>query len=201
MQGLRLGPGYKDSAQTNNLDVTTKISPNTNGFLLEALLSQSSSVKQNITGISSVAKDLLYSLWGAMLADEKTSTGTSWEYLSVAGTPGLGLFTSLSHPWVGAPTYLLTEWVAGVRPAAGVDGFGYRNWVVNPSVGIEMGLKSAAGSTMSGFGGLVEVKWQVDGKVLDVEIKAPATTSGIFELGAKKQLLSGKSKYRFRVMI
>jgi hypothetical protein len=201
MESLRLGPGYKDSTKSNGSDATINISPNTNGFLLGALLSQSP-VQRNSTGISSVAKDLLYSLWGAMLVDKRTSTGTSWEYLSVAGTPGLGLFTSLSHPWAGAPTYLLTEWIAGIRPAAGLDGFGYRNWVVDPSIGIAMGLKNAAGRVTSGFGGLVEVKWQLDGgKVLDVEIKAPPTTSGIFELGAKKQLLGGKSKYRLRIMV
>jgi hypothetical protein len=201
MEALRLGPGYKDSTKSNSLDATVNISPNTNGFLLGALLSQSP-VQRNITGISSVAKDLLYSLWGAMLADKRTSTGASWEYLSVAGTPELGLFTSLSHTWGGAPTYLLTEWVAGIRPAAGLDGFGYRNWVVDPPIGIAMGLKSAAGSVTSGFGGLVEVKWQFGGgKVLDIEIKAPATTSGMFELGTKKQLLGGKSKYRLRIIV
>ncbi|KAH9215467.1 glycoside hydrolase family 78 protein [Leptodontidium sp. 2 PMI_412] len=205
MQNLRLGPGYKDSTKANSSDVTTNISPNTNGFLLAALLSHSTSMKRNSTGISSVArasKDLLFSLWGAMLADEKTSTGASWEYVSVTGAPGLGLFTSLSHPWGGAPTYLLTEWVAGIRPVAGLDGFGYRNWVVDPSVGIAMGLKSAAGSILSGFGGLIEVNWQVfDGKVLDIEIMAPATTSGTFELGTKKKLLSGKTKYHLKVTI
>lgn len=65
-----------------------------------------------------------------------------------------------------------------------------------------MGSKNAAGRVTSGFGGLVEVKWQLDGgKVLDIEIKAPPTTSGIFELGAKKQLLGGKSKYRLIIIV
>jgi hypothetical protein len=202
MQNLRLGPGYKDSTKTNSSDVTANISPNTNGFLLAALLSQSSLAKQNNTKISSMSKDLIYSLWGAMLADEKTSTGASWEYMSVTGAPGLGLFTSLSHPWGGAPTYLLTEWVAGIQPAAGLDGFGYQSWVINPSVGISMGVKSAAASTLSGSGGLIEVKWQVeDGNVLDIKIKAPATTTGMFELETKKQLLSGKSEYHLRLII
>ncbi|GMF35507.1 unnamed protein product [Phytophthora lilii] len=35
LEGLRQGPGYLDTSDTNN---TTKISPNTNGFLLDALL-------------------------------------------------------------------------------------------------------------------------------------------------------------------
>ncbi|KAH6671125.1 glycoside hydrolase family 78 protein [Halenospora varia] len=205
MQNLRLGPGYKDSTKVNSTDITVNISPNTNGFLLAALLAQSSSAQRNSTSTSFVAgvsKELLYSLWGAMLADEKTSTGASWEYVSVSSTPGLGLYTSLSHPWGGAPTYLLTEWVAGLRPAAGLAGFGYRNWVVDPSVGIAMGLKRASGSIVSGFGGSVDVKWKInDRNVLDVEIKAPAQTSGIFELGAKRQVLIGKTTYRLRIVI
>ncbi|OBT71078.1 hypothetical protein VF21_09863 [Pseudogymnoascus sp. 05NY08] len=61
MKNLRLEPGYKDSTKSNSSDSTVNISPNTNGFLLGALLSQSP-VQQNSTGISSVAKDLLYCL-------------------------------------------------------------------------------------------------------------------------------------------
>ncbi|KAH8645996.1 glycoside hydrolase family 78 protein [Tricladium varicosporioides] len=205
MENLRLGPGYKDSTKVNSTDITVNISPNTNGFLLAALLAQSPSVQRNSTSTKFVAKtskDLLYSLWGAMLADKKTSTGASWEYVSVSGSPGLGLYTSLSHPWGGAPTYLLTEWVAGLRPAADLDGFGYRNWVVDPSVGIEMGLKRAAGSVVSGFGGSVDVEWEInDGKMLNIEIKAPVQTSGIFELGARRQVLSGKSRYSLNIEI
>jgi hypothetical protein len=40
LPNLRLGPGYKDATQASSNDSTVNISPNSNGFLLEALLSQ-----------------------------------------------------------------------------------------------------------------------------------------------------------------
>lgn len=59
-----------------------------------------------------------------MLANNLTSSGASREYVNQDGDPGLGLFTSLSHPWGGAPTYLTTAWVAGLRPTEGMGGMG-----------------------------------------------------------------------------
>lgn len=47
-----------------------------------------------------------------MMANSETNTGASWEYL----TPQERLaYTSLGHPWGGTATYILTEWVAGLR--------------------------------------------------------------------------------------
>ena len=194
IQSLQLGPGYKDSTQVNNSDLSTNISPNTNGFLLAALMSQSPA-----TG-AATSLQLLQSLWGAMLADNETSTGASWEYLTVSGAPGLGLYTSLSHPWGGAPTYLLTDWAAGLQAAAGAEGFGYGNWVVNPATGLAMGLKTAKASVLTAFSGLLEVSWRVvNPNILDVEIKAPLKTSGVFEMAGVKEILRGKTEYHLRV--
>ncbi|KAE9011028.1 hypothetical protein PF005_g4824 [Phytophthora fragariae] len=87
MEGLRQGPGY-DTSDTDN---TTKISPNTNGFLLDALLQ---------TGHTDEAAFLLDNLWDAMISNESYRSGASWEYVSQSLEPGFGEFTSLSHPWV-----------------------------------------------------------------------------------------------------
>lgn len=169
---------------------STIISPNTNGFLLAALMSQGTATA------AVTSRELLQSLWGPMLADNETNTGASWEYLSVTGTPGLGLYTSLSHPWGGAPTYLLTEWVAGLHSAPRAKGFGYGNWVINPTSGLAMGLKKAKASVMTSFSGSLEVSWSVVNRcTLDVEIKAPVGTSGVFEMAGLKEILTGKTEY------
>ena len=194
IQSLKLGPGYKDSTQVDSSDPSTNISPNTNGFLLAALMSQTAATS------AATSQQLLQSLWGTMLANNETTTGASWEYVSVSGTPGLGLYTSLSHPWGGAPTYLLTEWAAGLQAAAGTKGFGYGNWVVNPATGIAMGLKRAQASVLTAFSGSLEVSWSVvNTTTLDVEIKAPLKTSGWFELGGFKEVLFGKTEYHLLV--
>ncbi|KAK3941045.1 glycoside hydrolase family 78 protein [Diplogelasinospora grovesii] len=194
---LRLSPGYKDSTLVSSTDTTAMISPNTNGFLLEALLSQQTA------SAATTSKALLQSLWMAMLANDNTTTGASWEYVSQTGDPGYGPYTSLSHPWGGAPTYLLTEWAAGIQTADGVDGFGYRNWVIRPYMGIEMGLKNVTAKVVTAFDGTLEVSWLVNDAAtsVDVTVKAPVMTSGRLELGATNKILAGSEEYRFSVAL
>lgn len=102
---LRLGVGYKDATAVDASDPDTTISPNTNGFLLDALFQ---------AGAYAAGHALAKTLWGAMVDDPATRSGASWEYAKPDGRPGLGAFTSLAHPWGGAPTYVLTAWAAGL---------------------------------------------------------------------------------------
>ncbi|KAJ0333688.1 hypothetical protein COL922a_010704 [Colletotrichum nupharicola] len=192
---LKLGPGYKDTSLVSSNDSSINISLNTNGFLLHALF---------MGNATATGKALIESLWGAMLpgteAANKSAVGTSWEYVNAATLqPGLGLFTSLSHPWGGAATYVLTEWAAGVQPAAGTDGFGYRNWVVAPAAGVEMGLKTARAKVVTAFDGDLSAEWKVEGGDLYVTIRAPTTTKGRFAYGGKSIELYGRSVYEFHV--
>ncbi|KAF4809892.1 hypothetical protein CGCSCA5_v011084 [Colletotrichum siamense] len=192
---LKLGPGYKDTSLVSSNDSSINISPNTNGFLLHALF---------MGNATATGKALIESLWGAMLpgteAANKSAVGTSWEYVNAATLqPGLGLFTSLSHPWGGAATYVLTEWAAGVQPASGTDGFGYRNWVVAPAAGVEMGLKTARAKVVTAFDGDLSAEWKVEGDDLYVTIRAPTTTKGRFVYGGKSIELYGRSVYEFHV--
>jgi len=195
LPSLRLGPGYKYSTQDNSSDPTINISPNTNGFLLEGIMSH------NSPSAVTTAIDLIKTLWTPMINNRSTDTGASWEYVSQDGTPGLGLFTSLSHPWGGAPTYLLTDWVAGIQGAERVQGFGYANWVVNPYVGVTFGLKHVSARVVTALGGNLEVHWEVDENVksLQVTVRAPVTSSGVFELGRTKKVLTGAKEYSFSV--
>lgn len=159
---LRQGPGYLDFS---SYDATNKISPNFNGYMLDALLC----MKQ-----TDPAKFLLESLWGAMLNDEYSS-GASWEYVGQDLAPGLGGFTSLSHPWGGAATYALTKYVAGIRPVE----LGYKTWQVAPIVQ-GFGLTYVTSRVDTPYGPLA-VAWELseDATVLIVNITSPAGTSGI----------------------
>ncbi|KAH8680488.1 Six-hairpin glycosidase-like protein [Ilyonectria robusta] len=190
LEGLELHPGYKDSTASDSSDPDVNISPNTNGFLLSALLVQDSAAA------ATTSMSLIKSLWTPMISNKETSTGASWEYVGQTGNPGLGLFTSLSHPWGGAPTYILTRAVAGIQQAEGVDGFGYKNWVISPQMGLHMGLKRATAKVLTAFGTL-EVKWQLSGGVLKVTIRAPSKTRGVFKLGNTIKRLSGRDYYSF----
>ncbi|KAK8117868.1 Six-hairpin glycosidase-like protein [Apiospora kogelbergensis] len=190
---LALGVGYKDDTNVDADDPETKISPNTNGFLLDALFR---------AGKYSTGHELMRSLWGAMVHNPETSSGASWEYILPDGRPGLDRFTSLAHPWGGAPTYVLTEWAAGLQPAPGPAGFGYRNWVASPEAGLAMGLKHAVGRVQTPLGPLT-IRWETaEGDAeLRVVVEAPVGTSGTFVLGATKRGLVGKDRYDFNVPI
>ncbi|KAI7783643.1 alpha-l-rhamnosidase [Diaporthe eres] len=192
LSALRLGPGYKDTSAVSSSDPAVKISPNTNGFLLPALF------RGNATA---GAGELLRGLWGAMIATNETDVGASWEYVNSATlAPGLGLLTSLCHPWGGAPTYVLTEWAAGLRPAAGVDGFGYKAWVPAPETGAQLGLKEASATVVTPFGDL-SVDWRVEGQKVSATVHAPVDTSGSFVYGGQVVALSGNSTYQLSVDI
>lgn len=145
------------------VDSTANISPNTDGFLLSALLQQRQAAP---------AAFLLNNLWGAMVANESSNSGASWEYVSQKSEPGLGQFTSLSHPWGGAATYALTNYVAGVRPT----GFGYRTWIIEPAyAGFGLGYMNATVPTPHGN---LSVAWTAKDSVVTVEIRSPVGTTG-----------------------
>lgn len=187
LEELNLSPGYKDATTANSSDPTVVISPNTNGFLLDALFK---------AGAWDAGASLIKSLWGAMISNPETASGASWEYVDQSGNPGLSLFTSLAHPWGGAATYVLTEWAAGLQPAAGTQGFGYAHWVVSPDAGLAMGLQHAQASVETPSG-VLSVEWEVssEGNV-DVQIEAPPGTFGVFKLANETKHLCGNIQYQ-----
>ncbi|KAH6693450.1 Six-hairpin glycosidase-like protein [Plectosphaerella plurivora] len=190
---LATGPGYIDSTQADPASPTASYSPNTNGFLLSALFE---------AGEYERGAALIDTLWGPMVDNDRTSSGASWEYVLHDGTPGLGLFTSLGHPWGGAATYVLTEWAAGLRAASGVRGFGFRNWVVGPEAGVQMGLGHASARVVTAFNGTLQVDWTRQGNdTLKVVIEAPKGTSGTFEYVGIWKILCGKTRYELEVAI
>ncbi|CAG8020758.1 unnamed protein product [Penicillium salamii] len=177
LPSLKLGPGYRDSSKVASSDSTANLSPNTNGFLLSALLEQ----KQ-----AAPAAFLLKNLWGAMIRNESTNSGASWEYVNQNSEPGLGQYTSLSHPWGGAATYALTNYVAGIRPTS----FGYRTWVIEPAyAGLGLDYVNATVPTPHGA---LSVAWTVKDSVVSAEIRAPVNTIGHFFL-SKEWACAGDS--------
>ncbi|KAI9993774.1 hypothetical protein PInf_016295 [Phytophthora infestans] len=165
LENLRRGPGYFDTSVTDN---SSKISPNTNGFLLDALLQ---------TGHTNEAAFLLDNLWDAMISNEYYRSGASWEYVSQSLEPGLKEFTSLSHPWGGAPTYVLTNYVAGIRPLV----FGFRHWIVNPMV-TGLNITSANATVSTPYGALTAGWEKTDSNILSSTIAAPLRAEGVFEV-------------------
>ncbi|KAJ6030982.1 hypothetical protein N7540_001714 [Penicillium herquei] len=163
LPSLKLGPGYRDSSLVASSDSSANLSPNTNGFLLPALLQQKQAAPVSF---------LLENLWGAMVSNDSTKSGATWEYVNQKSQPGYGQFTSLSHPWGGAATYALTNYMAGIRPVS----FGYKSWVVEPAyAGFQL---SGVNATVPTPHGPLSVAWTVHKSVVTVNIDAPAGTTG-----------------------
>ncbi|OJJ36310.1 hypothetical protein ASPWEDRAFT_169838 [Aspergillus wentii DTO 134E9] len=163
LASLQLGPGYKDASTVSSNDPTANISPNTNGFLLPVLMEH---------GKANETRFLLDNLWGAMLSNESTFSGASWEYVSQQRSPGLGQYTSLSHPWGGAATYILSQRVAGIRPVE----FGYKTWIVEPAyTGFDL---DHVESTVPTPHGDFTVSWSVKDSLFTIRVDAPAGTNG-----------------------
>ncbi|KAH0282787.1 Six-hairpin glycosidase [Aureobasidium namibiae CBS 147.97] len=161
---LKLSPGYKDSTAISSSGLVT-ISPNTNGFLLSALM------QSNRT---SETRYLMDNLWAAMINNDTTHSGASWEYVDTNLEPALSRYTSLSHPWGGAATYILTEYVAGIRPLT----LGYKTWIIEPAyTGFDLSYASAQVKTPHGT---LKVSWTIALGRINAVINAPAGTSGTF---------------------
>ncbi|KAL4887570.1 Six-hairpin glycosidase-like protein [Aspergillus karnatakaensis] len=160
---LQLGPGYKDATTVNSFDPTVNLSPNTNGFLLPALIQY---------GQIDSARFLLENLWDAMIADNSTYSGASWEYVNQDRKPGLDQYTSLTHPWGGAATYALSQYVAGIRPVE----FGYRSCVIEPAfLGFDLDRINASVPTPYGE---IRVYINIEEAHVVVGVKAPRETEG-----------------------
>ncbi|KAI7155051.1 Six-hairpin glycosidase [Hortaea werneckii] len=174
MEDLRLGVGYKSSSGEADGD-EVELSANILGFVLDSLF-----YAHHILGVDSlgVAKSLLDDYWSSMVNQDDYRSGASWEYLYPDGSPGIDLFTSLSHPWGGAPTYVLPESVVGIRAVEP----GYRKWALMPAVA-EMGLEYASATTVTPFGN-IEVDWRVseNGRLQCATIFSSKGTHGYFKV-------------------
>ncbi|KAF1955146.1 Six-hairpin glycosidase [Byssothecium circinans] len=162
LEELRLGVGYRTySSEAETPEY--QLSPNLSGFLLEALFkSHRDFGVQNASAI----EHLLDNLWGSMVDNDEYYSGASWEYVKPDGSPGIDLFTSLAHPWGGAPTYVLPEYLVGVRATEP----GYKTFTVMPMVGL-LRLE-AVNVTVPTPQGSIGVSWTVEGKdaLLEVEV-------------------------------
>lgn len=175
LEELRFGPGYKTiSSEEESPDY--QLAPNPSGFLLEALF-------QSYLNFGSDSKSavthLLDGLWGSMVNNDAYYSGASWEYVKPDGSPGIDLFTSLAHPWGAAPSYVLPEYLLGVRPMTP----GYKSFVVRPAIGL-LELSEASGRVPTSFGA-INVSWVVNGTRALVDIITPKGTSGLFEVPLK----------------
>jgi hypothetical protein len=191
LSGLRLGVGYKTDSAVDSSDPSVNLSPFLSGFLLESLFI---SLRDNSAGGSTydnatteAISVLLDQLWSAEVTQDEYYTGASWEYIFPDGSPGLGLFTSLSHPWGGAPTYILTEYLLGIQPAS----VGYSEWRFSPSLLNSTSWVSGRVQTPHGY---IHGNWTLVGQDLNMNICSPEGTSGSVHLpfSVKKCVLDGQ---------
>ncbi|KAJ5618316.1 hypothetical protein N7528_006959 [Penicillium herquei] len=154
-----LNIGYKDNSVTGN-SPTTQLSPNTQGFLFESLFIAHLKYNASAESVLPAIKILSETFWPKMVSQNEYYTGASWEYLYADGTPGIGTFTSLSHPWGGAATYIFSNYILGVRTEWD-DSVGTYTWVFDPAWDIVrgLGLKWAKGTIPLVGGGYIQAEW------------------------------------------
>ncbi|KUJ15991.1 Six-hairpin glycosidase, partial [Mollisia scopiformis] len=153
--------GYKDSTAIGN-SATTQLSPNVQGFLLESLFLAYTQLNVIADVVVPALQNLLDTYWPKMLNQNEYYTGAAWEYVYADGSPGIGIFTSLCHPWGGAPTYILTDYVLGVRRE--LNGTtGEYGWVFDPVLEVAqgLGLSWVNGTVPLVGGGWIEAGWAV----------------------------------------
>jgi hypothetical protein len=172
LPSLKYGVGYV-SDTTAARSTVTLLSPNILGFLLESLF-----IANTTLGVQTleVAKDLLDNFWSKMVTQNEYYTGASWEYLYPDGSPGIGLFTSLSHPWGSAPTYLLPQYALGISPVKP----GYKTWQFKPII-YGLGLNDAEGTVPTPLDPIY-ASWTFDGKKLVLVVEALKGTTGTINL-------------------
>lgn len=172
LKDLRFGPGYRTTSSDEE-SPEYQLAPNPSGFLLEALF-------QSYLNFDSDSKPavthLLDGLWGSMVNNDAYYSGASWEYVKPDGSPGIDLFTSLAHPWGAAPSYVLPEYLLGVRPTTP----GYKSFAVRPAIGL-LELSEVSGRVPTPFGA-INVSWVVNGTRAVIDVVSPNGASGFLEV-------------------
>lgn len=161
LNDLFLDIGYKDNSATGD-SPNTQLSPNTQGFLFESLFL--AHLKYNVSAevVLPAIKILSETFWPKMVTQNEYYTGASWEYLYADGSPGIGIFTSLGHPWGGAATYIFSNYILGVRTDWNED-LGRYTWVFDPPWDIVrgLGLQWAKGTIPLSSGGFIQADWNL----------------------------------------
>ncbi|KAJ5274082.1 hypothetical protein N7478_009207 [Penicillium angulare] len=156
-----LNIGYKDNSATGN-SPNTQLSPNTQGFLFESLFLAHMKYNATIESVLPAIQVLAETFWPKMVTQNEYYTGASWEYLYADGSPGIGIFTSLAHPWGGAATYIFSNYILGVRTEWD-GGVGKYVWVFDPAWDVVrgLGLEWVRGDVPLFGGGYIRAEWNL----------------------------------------
>jgi len=109
------------------------------------------------------AMDLIKRCWGNMANQDPNFT--AWEWIGKGGKPD-NATTSLAHAWSAGSTFLLSEWVLGVRPTEP----GFAHYLIDPH---PAGINWAQGAVPSPRG-LIEVSWKDDPDRFEISLSLPS---------------------------
>jgi len=120
------------------------------------------------------ALDLIKRCWGNMI--DQDPNFTVWEWIGPKGTPDRPT-TSLAHAWSAGATFILSEWVLGVRPIQP----GFSQYVIEPH---PSGIKWAKGAVPSPRG-LIEVSWKDSADRFEIAVNTPSGDGPSLKLPTK----------------
>ncbi|HEY8390255.1 MAG TPA: family 78 glycoside hydrolase catalytic domain [Clostridia bacterium] len=121
-------------------------------FLLESIMNN----QDNKRFIELIKND-----WGFMIQKGCNTFWEMWTYIQPDGR----LTRSHCHGWSAAPTYMLTEYVLGVRPLEP----GYKKALINPH---PCNLEWCRGDVPTPYG-IIHVEWKVQNGKLELNYSAP----------------------------
>lgn len=102
-----------------------------------------------------------------MVNNNSYYSGASWEYVKPDGSSRIDFFTSLAHPWGAAPTYVLPEYLLGIRATAA----GYKEFVMQPAVW-SLDLRYVRGRVPTPSG-TASTSWIVGENEVVIDIEVP----------------------------
>lgn len=169
--------GYRDK-YSDNASIVKTASPNVNGFLLEAIMQTAVKQSSNPTEAKALSEplDLLMNgMWKSMTVRNENYTGATWENIGFDGrVPDTHM--SLSHPWSSAPSYILPEYILGLRASTP----GWMTWSLRPFV---HGAPEWVSGKRKTPAGVIFAPWRNRSGGLEIAIDAPEGTTGSVEYG------------------
>ena len=121
--------------------------------------------------------DLIRRCWGQMVNNDPNYT--TWEWLGKDGKPDQPI-TSLAHPWSSGATFILSEYILGVKPTSP----GFSDYLIEPH---PVDLKWAKGAVPSPRG-LIKISWKNSPEKFELELNLPKGNGAMVKVPKKSGL-------------
>ncbi len=121
------------------------------------------------------ALNLIRRCWGYMVKNDPNFT--TWEWIGKKAEPDFA-FTSLAHPWSAGATFILTEYILGIRPLEP----GYARYLIEPHPSDLSWAKGAVPTP----NGLIQISWKNHKDGFELNLNLPEKGIPVAHIPRKK---------------